>query len=104
MTVTFRATCAATLVALVIFPLSVGRAQPPVYYLPRWTISGGPSLGVGVQSEARFRPKHTVLRDEGPWSWHANPFIGAGGYDGPTAERFIARIRERIAEGQALTP
>ena len=28
----------------------------------------------------------------------------AGGYDAATSERFIARIREKIAEGQALTP
>jgi len=61
---------------------AVGYHQPPVYYLPRWTISGGPSSSEGVQSEARFRPKHTVLTDEGPWSWHANPFIGTRPYNG----------------------
>ncbi len=59
---------------------AVGYHQPPVYYLPRWTISGGPSAG--VQPEGRFRPKHTVLKDEGEWSWQENPFIGTRPYNG----------------------
>ncbi len=59
---------------------AVGYHQPPVYYLPRWTISGGPSSG--VQSEARFRPKHTVLKDAGEWSWQQNPFVGTRPYNG----------------------
>jgi hypothetical protein len=59
---------------------AVGYHQPPVYYLPRWTISGGPSSG--VQTEARFRPKHTVLKDVGEWSWQQNPFIGTRPYNG----------------------
>jgi hypothetical protein len=59
---------------------AVGYHQPPVYYLPRWTISGGPSSR--VQPEARFRPKHTVLKDEGEWSWQENPFSGTRPYNG----------------------
>ena len=59
---------------------AVGYHQPPVYYLPHWTISGGPSSG--VQSEARFRPKHTILKDKGEWSWQENPFIGTRPYNG----------------------
>jgi hypothetical protein len=59
---------------------AVGYHQPPVYYLPRWTISGGPAEG--EQPEGRFRPKHTVLKDEGPWSWQENPFIGTRPYNG----------------------
>lgn len=59
---------------------AVGYHQPPVYYLPQWTISGGPSSR--VQSEARFRPKDTVLKDEGEWSWQENPFIGTRPYNG----------------------
>jgi hypothetical protein len=59
---------------------AVGYHQPPVYYLPAWTISGGATAP--QQSEARFRPKHTVLKDEGVWSWHENPFIGTQPYNG----------------------
>ena len=59
---------------------AVGYHQPPVYYLPRWTISGGPSSR--IQPEARFRPKHTVVKDEGEWSWQENPFLGTKPYNG----------------------
>jgi hypothetical protein len=59
---------------------AVGYRQPPVYYLPRWTISGGPISG--AQPEARFRPKHTVLKEEGEWSWQENPFVGTRPYNG----------------------
>jgi hypothetical protein len=59
---------------------AMGFHQPPVYYLGQWTISGGPSSG--VQSEGRFRPKHTVLKDEGEWSWQENPFVGTRPYNG----------------------
>lgn len=38
---------------------AVGYRQPPVYYLPSWTLSGGPSPG--SQTEARFRPKRNYL-------------------------------------------
>jgi hypothetical protein len=59
---------------------AVGYRQPPVYYLRRWTLSGGPSSS--EQPEARFRPKHTVLKEEGEWSWHENPFVGTRPYNG----------------------
>jgi len=59
---------------------AVGYHQPPVYYLPVWTISGGPSSH--AQSEGRFRPKHVVLKDKGEWSWQENPFIGTRPYNG----------------------
>ena len=59
---------------------AVGYHQPPVYYLPRWTISGGPSSR--VQPEGRSRPKHTGLKDEGEWSWQENPFVGTRPYNG----------------------
>jgi len=59
---------------------AVGYHQPPVYYLSTWTIDGGGAAP--QQAEARFRPKHTVLTDEGAWSWHQNPFIGTQPYNG----------------------
>jgi len=59
---------------------AVGYHQPPVYYLPRWTLASGRSRR--VESEARFRPKHAGLKDEGAWSWQENPFIGTVPYNG----------------------
>ena len=59
---------------------AVGYRQPPVYYLPRWTMSGGPLPH--VQPEGRFRPKGTVLKDQGEWSWQENPFVGTRPYNG----------------------
>lgn len=59
---------------------ALGYHQPPVYYLPAWTLIGGPKPG--LQSEARFRPKHTVLDTVGEWSWHENPFVGTRPFDG----------------------
>ena len=59
---------------------AVGYHQPPVYYLPKWTLAEG--LSQRPETEARFRPKHSVLKDEGPWSWHENPFIGTRPFNG----------------------
>jgi hypothetical protein len=54
----------------------VGYHQPPVYYLPSWTIADGRG-GRRRESEARFRPKldHMKPADE-YWSWADNPFVG----------------------------
>jgi hypothetical protein len=59
---------------------ALGYHQPPVYYLPRWTLKGGP--GPSAQPEGRFRPKHAALKDAGEWSWQENPFIGTRPYNG----------------------
>jgi hypothetical protein len=59
---------------------AVGYHQPPVYYLAKWTIAGGPSPG--GQPEGRFRPKHSVLKDGGEWSWQENPFVGTRPFNG----------------------
>jgi hypothetical protein len=59
---------------------AVGYRQPPVYYLPRWTLAEG--LSQRVEPEARFRPKHTVLKEESEWSWQQNPFVGTRPYNG----------------------
>jgi hypothetical protein len=60
----------------------VGYHQPPVYYLPSWTLSGDgedPQRAGAPrkESEARFRPKLPQL-DRRPeiWSWAENPFSG----------------------------
>jgi hypothetical protein len=60
---------------------AVGYHQPPVYYLPRWTLKDGPGQS-SKQPEGRFRPRHSVLKDTGSWSWQENPFVGTQAYDG----------------------
>ena len=69
----------------------LGYHQPPVYYLPSWTLDAGeakprpstraqgvPSKVEGrKESEARFRPKLPQLnRLPEVWSWADNPFSG----------------------------
>jgi hypothetical protein len=60
---------------------ALGYHQPPVYYLPKWTLRDG-EADVTI-SEARFRPKLRELKrlDE-PWSWQDNPYIGTRPHNG----------------------
>lgn len=58
---------------------AAGYHQPPTYYLPAWTLTGGPSPG--VQGGARFRPKEP-LKSAGSWRWQKNPFVGTQPYRG----------------------
>jgi hypothetical protein len=53
---------------------ALGYHQPPTYYLPSWTLTGGPKSG--VQQGARFRPQIDELKSIGSWAWHENPFVG----------------------------
>ena len=53
---------------------AVGFHQPPTYYLPRWTLHGGPRSG--RQAGGRFRPKLPGVQRVGRWAWHENPFVG----------------------------
>jgi len=51
---------------------ALGYHQPPIYYLPTWTLTGGEQ---GTQSGGRFRPSlpdHVVVAD---WSWYENQFV-----------------------------
>lgn len=59
---------------------AAGFRQPPAYYLPRWTLAGGPSPG--VKGPARFRPKLAWLDKTGEWAWHDNPFVGSQPFRG----------------------
>ena len=59
---------------------AIGYHQPPVYYLPRWTLAGGPAPG--EQPPGRFRPKIAALDPAGHWSWQHNPFVGTRPYAG----------------------
>ena len=60
----------------------LGYHQPPVYYLPSWTLLQE-NDDVKKESEARFRPKLDHLeRLEEFWSWRDNPFVGTRPFNG----------------------
>jgi hypothetical protein len=59
----------------------VGYHQPPVYYLPSWTLQAGDERQ--TISEARLRPDVLALqRLEEPWRWQDNPFMGTREFRG----------------------
>ncbi|HJR64235.1 MAG TPA: hypothetical protein VJ803_11090 [Gemmatimonadaceae bacterium] len=54
----------------------LGYHQPPVYYLPSWTLDAA-GAEPRKESEARFRPKLRGLeRQSDSWNWADNPFSG----------------------------
>ena len=59
----------------------LGYHQPPLYYLPSWTIDDRD--GMRRESEARFRPKLPGFqRSDDPWRWGDNPFLGTREFHG----------------------
>ena len=58
----------------------LGYHQPPIYYLPSWTLRQKDDAPGGIErkeSEARFRPKLAELeRLPDTWHWADNPFSG----------------------------
>jgi hypothetical protein len=55
----------------------LGYHQPPVYYLPKWSVDAG-GKEPKVESEARFRPKLPQLKHLTEyWRWSDNHFLGA---------------------------
>lgn len=55
----------------------LGYHQPPIYYLPWWTLGEPLDVERRKESEARFRPKLAALRRlPDVWSWADNPFSG----------------------------
>jgi len=59
---------------------ALGYHQPPVYYLPSFTLRDG--SGVHVAPGGRFRLDLPSLKDRGEWSWQQNPFVGQRPYEG----------------------
>jgi hypothetical protein len=59
---------------------AAGYHQPPVYYVSKWKMRGGPAPE--EQSGGRFRPKVPGLKEVGEWSWQENPFVGTRPYRG----------------------
>ena len=59
---------------------AVGYHQPPVYYLPSFTLKD--DWGTHVERGGRFRLKGEALKDAGPWRWNENPFVGTRPFHG----------------------
>jgi hypothetical protein len=59
---------------------AVGYHQPPVYYLPSFTLVD--DWGEHTERGGRFRLKTKALKDCGEWSWQQNPFVGTPEYQG----------------------
>ncbi len=59
---------------------AVGYHQPPVYYLPAFTLRD--DFGRKVETGGRFRPKIEGLKEINIWNWADNPFVGSQPYQG----------------------
>lgn len=59
---------------------AIGYHQPPVYYLPEFTLKD--DWGTHVEMGGRFRLKAEELDDKGSWRWEDNPFVGSRPYQG----------------------
>jgi hypothetical protein len=60
----------------------LGYHQPPLHYLPSWTLVQD-NGDIRTESEARFRPKLEHLeRLKEYWSWKDNPFVGTRPFHG----------------------
>lgn len=59
---------------------AIGYHQPPVYYLPAFTLKD--DWGTHTEVGGRFRLKMEELDDVGAWRWEENPFVGSRPYQG----------------------
>ncbi|HWW82572.1 MAG TPA: hypothetical protein VNZ26_03160 [Vicinamibacterales bacterium] len=59
---------------------AVGYHQPPVYFLPSFTLTD--SAGQHTERGGRFRLHDSTLKNRGEWSWDQNPFVGTPAYEG----------------------
>ena len=59
---------------------AVGYHQPPVYFLPSFTMTD--ATGTHAEPGGRFRLKTGMLARRGEWSWQQNPFVGTRPYQG----------------------
>jgi hypothetical protein len=59
---------------------SVGYHQPPVYFLPAFSMKD--DKGVHMEPGGRFRLTEKSFDHIGEWSWQQNPFVGMRPYQG----------------------
>ena len=59
---------------------AVGYHQPPVYFVPSFTMID--ETGAHVVPGGRFRLRDDALKDLGTWSWQRNPYVDTYPYQG----------------------
>jgi hypothetical protein len=59
---------------------AIGYHQPPVYFLPAFTLKD--DWGTRREPGGRFRLKENSLKDRGLWSWQESPLVGTQPYNG----------------------
>ena len=59
---------------------AVGYRQPPVYFLPAFSLVD--TFGARDEPGGRFRLNHPELKERGAWDWQSNPFVGTTPYSG----------------------
>lgn len=58
---------------------AIGFHQVPTYYIPSWSMTGGPAGNAGP---GRFRPDLPDRKVVGDWSWYENNFVGTQTFKG----------------------
>jgi hypothetical protein len=58
---------------------AIGYHQVPTYYLPDWTMTGGPE---GDPGPARLRPDLPAWDAADEWAWEENPFVTTQAFKG----------------------
>jgi hypothetical protein len=59
---------------------AIGYHQPPIYFLPTFTLKD--DFGKKVEVGGRFRLKDDSMKETGYWKWEDNPFVGTKPYQG----------------------
>jgi hypothetical protein len=59
---------------------AIGYRQPPVYFLPTFTVAD--KSGTRTMNGGRFRLADPALTDRGEWVWERNPYAGTRPYQG----------------------
>jgi hypothetical protein len=68
---------------------AIGYHQPPVYYLPSFTVKD--TWGTRVEAGGRFRLRHPALRERADWWFQQNPFVGTRPFEGLLVTLLIFR-------------
>lgn len=78
----------------------IGYHQPPVYFLPQFTLKD--DWGTHVEVGGRFRLKADDLKDVGEWGWDNNPFVGSRPHEGLLALLMMFNSTDMKASNNTL--